>query len=72
MFTKSNFKQRISILQNGASGEKVSDTKFFFVKNVFKYNYIILNWWIFGKNINITSSLWCIQGIWKKIQAQNI
>ena len=36
MFTKNNFKQRISILEDGASGEKVGDTEKTIVKNLFK------------------------------------
>ena len=37
MFTKkNNFKQRISILENGASGEQVGDIEKIIVKNLFK------------------------------------
>ena len=46
MFTKNNFKQRISILKDGASGEKVGDIRKIIVKNLFN-NYITWNWWFF-------------------------
>ena len=36
MFTKNNFKQRISILEDGASGEQVDDIEKIIVKNLFK------------------------------------
>ena len=36
MFTKFNFKQRICILQDGASGEQVGDIEKIIVKNLFK------------------------------------
>ena len=36
MFTKNNFKPRICILEDGASGEKVGDIKKIIVKNLFK------------------------------------
>ena len=36
MFTKKNFKQRTSILENGASGEQVGDIEKIIVKNLFK------------------------------------
>ena len=36
MFTKNNVKQRISILENRASGEKVGDIAKIIVKNLFK------------------------------------
>jgi hypothetical protein len=36
MFTKNNFKQRICILEDGASGEQVGDIEKIIVKNLFK------------------------------------
>jgi hypothetical protein len=36
MFTKINFKQRICILEDGASGEQVGDIEKIIVKNLFK------------------------------------
>jgi hypothetical protein len=36
MFTKRNFKQRIRILEDGASGEQVGDIEKIIVKNLFK------------------------------------
>ena len=36
MFTKNNFKQRISILEDGASGEQVGDIEKIIIKNLFK------------------------------------
>ena len=36
MFTKNNFKQRISILEDGASGEQVGDIEKIIVNNLFK------------------------------------
>ena len=36
MFTKNNSKQRISILEDGASGEQVGDIEKIIVKNLFK------------------------------------
>jgi hypothetical protein len=36
MFTKNNFKQRICILEDGASGEQVGDIVKIIVKNLFK------------------------------------
>jgi hypothetical protein len=36
MFTKKNFKQRICILEEGASGEQVGDIEKITVKNLFK------------------------------------
>jgi hypothetical protein len=36
MFTKRNFKQRICILEDGASGEQVGDIEKIIVKNLFK------------------------------------
>ena len=36
MFTKNNFKQWICILEDGASGEQVSDIENIIVKNLFK------------------------------------
>ena len=36
MFTKNNFKQRVSILEEGASGEHVGDIERIIVKNLFK------------------------------------
>ena len=36
MFTKNNFKQRICILEEGASGEQVGDIEKITVKNLFK------------------------------------
>ena len=36
MFTKNNFKQHISILQDGARGEKVGDIEKTFIKNLFE------------------------------------
>jgi hypothetical protein len=36
MFTKRNFKQRICILEDGASGEQVGDIEKMIVKNLFK------------------------------------
>ena len=36
MFTKNNFKQRISIVEDGASGEQVGDIEKIIVKNLFK------------------------------------
>ena len=36
MFTKNNFKQRICILEDGASGEQVGDIEMIIVKNLFK------------------------------------
>ena len=36
MLTKNNFKQRISILEDGASGEQVGDIEKIIVKNLFK------------------------------------
>ena len=36
MFTKNNFKQRISILEDGAGGEQVDDIEKIIVKNLFK------------------------------------
>ena len=43
MFTKRNFKQRICILEDGASGKQVGDIEKIIVENLFKYNYITLN-----------------------------
>ena len=42
MFTKNNFKQRICILEDGASGEQVGDIEKIIVKNFF-LNIITLN-----------------------------
>ena len=42
MFTKNNFKQRICILEDYASGEQVGDIEMIIVKNLFK-NIIALN-----------------------------
>jgi hypothetical protein len=36
MFTKNNFKQRICILQDGASGEQVGDIEKIIVQNLFE------------------------------------
>ena len=36
MFTKNNFKQRICIFKDGASGEQVGDIEKIIVKNLFK------------------------------------
>jgi hypothetical protein len=36
MFTKNNFKQRIHILEDGASGEQVGDIEKIFVQNSLK------------------------------------
>ena len=36
MFTKSNLKKHICILEDGASGEKVGDIEKIIVKNLFK------------------------------------
>ena len=36
MFTKNNFKQRICILEDGASGEQVGNIEKIIVKNLFK------------------------------------
>ena len=36
MFTKKNFKQRISIVEGGASGEQVGDIEKIIAKNLFK------------------------------------
>ena len=36
MFTKNKFKQRISILEDGASSEKVGHIEKIIVKNLFK------------------------------------
>jgi hypothetical protein len=36
MFTKRNFKQRICILEDGASGEQVGDIEKIIVRNLFK------------------------------------
>ena len=36
VFTKNNFKERISILEDGASGEQVGDIEKIIVKNFFK------------------------------------
>jgi hypothetical protein len=36
MFTKNNFKQRICILEDGASGEQVGDIEKIIVKFLFK------------------------------------
>jgi hypothetical protein len=36
MFTKNHFKQRICILEDGASGEQVGDIEKITVKNLFK------------------------------------
>ena len=36
MFTKRNFKQRICILEDGASGEQVGDIEKIIVKNLLK------------------------------------
>ena len=36
MFTKNNFKQRISIVEDSASGEQVGDIEKIVVKNLFK------------------------------------
>jgi hypothetical protein len=36
MFTKNNFKQRICILEDNASGEQVGDTEKTIVKNLFE------------------------------------
>ena len=50
MFTKNNFKQRICILEDGASGEQVGDIEKIIVKNLFKIesHYIkLMNIWIF-------------------------
>ena len=48
MFTKNDFKQHISILQDGASGEQVGDIEQINVKNLFKIylHYIkLMNIW---------------------------
>ena len=42
MLTKNNFKQRICILEDGASGEQVGDIEKIVVKTCLKYNYITL------------------------------
>jgi hypothetical protein len=36
MFTKNNFKQRICILEDGASGEQVGDIEKITIKKLFK------------------------------------
>jgi hypothetical protein len=36
MFIKNNFKQRICILEDGASGEQVGEIEKIIVKNLFK------------------------------------
>jgi hypothetical protein len=57
MFTKKKFKQRICILQDGASGEQVGDIEKIIVQNFFEIylHYIKLtNIW---KKIMMTSSL---------------
>jgi hypothetical protein len=36
MFTKNNFKQRICIVEDSASGEQVGDIEKIIVKNLFK------------------------------------
>jgi hypothetical protein len=36
MFTKNNFKQRICILEDGASGEQVGEIEKIIVKKLFK------------------------------------
>ena len=36
MFTKNNFKQRISIVEDDVSGEQVGDIEKIIVKNLFK------------------------------------
>jgi hypothetical protein len=36
MFTKNNFKQRICILEDDASGEQVGDIENIIIKNLFK------------------------------------
>jgi hypothetical protein len=36
MFTKNQFKQRICILEDGASGEQVGEIEKIIVKNLFK------------------------------------
>jgi hypothetical protein len=43
MFTKNNFKQRICILEDGASGEQVGDIEKIIEKTCLKYNYTTLN-----------------------------
>ena len=57
MFTKINFKQRMCILEDGASGEQVGDIEKIIVKNLFKIqlHYIkLMNLWKF---FTMTSSL---------------
>ena len=36
MFKKNNFKQHISVLEDGASGDKMGDIEKIIVKNLFK------------------------------------
>ena len=47
VFTKNNIKQRISILEDGASGEQVGDIE----KIIVKYNYTTWNWWILTEKL---------------------
>ena len=54
---KNNSIQRISILEDGASGEQVGEIEKTIVKHCSKYNYITWNWWIFKLKITMTSSL---------------
>ena len=41
IYQKNNFKQRISIVEDGASGEQVGDIEKIIVKTCSKYNYYI-------------------------------
>ena len=70
---KNNFKQRISILENGASGEQVGDIENIIVKNCSKYNYITWIWYIFEKKQLLWPQVYNeFMEYGKKIQVQNV
>ena len=56
MFTKKKFKQRISIIEDGASGEQVGDIKKN-VKNLFKIQLHYMKLMNLPKKNTVTSSL---------------
>ena len=72
MFTKNNFKQRISILEDGASDEQVGDIEKIIVKTCSKFYYITWNWWIFKKKLLWPQVYNEIKAYEKKIQVKSI
>ena len=57
MFTKNNFKQHISIVEDDAIGEQVGDTKKIIVKNLFKIYLHYITLMNFQKKNIVTSNL---------------